>query len=57
MRTVVLEKTLLGLYFSNFLRFGPKASIRISDVLSPSIFDIITGKPQTLSSGSGLLTN
>ena len=57
MRTVVLEKTLLGLYFSNFLRFGPKASIRISDVLSPSIFDIITGKPQTLSSGSGLLTS
>jgi hypothetical protein len=51
-KTVVFEKTLLGLYFNSFLRFGPRASMSISDVYSPSKFEIITGNPQVLSSGS-----
>jgi len=53
---VVFENTLFGLYFKSFLKLGPRASMSISDVYSPSIFEIITGNPQTLSSGSALFT-
>ena len=42
----------MGLYFNNFLKFGPRASINISDELGPSILEIILGKPAAMSIGS-----
>jgi hypothetical protein len=40
---------LFGLCFNNFLKFGPRASINISEVLGPSILEIIFGKPAAIS--------
>jgi hypothetical protein len=42
----------LGLCFNNFLKFGPRASINISEVFGPSILEIIFGKPAAISLGS-----
>jgi hypothetical protein len=43
---------LFGLCFNNFLKFGPRASINISEVFGPSILEIILGKPAAISFGS-----
>ena len=40
---------MFGLCFNNFLKFGPRASINISEVLGPSIFEMIFGKPVAIS--------
>jgi hypothetical protein len=43
---------LFGLCLNNFLKFGPRASINISELLGPSILEIIIGKPAAISFGS-----